>query len=374
MIRYYYESFYYEFIGLPIVIQIAIITIIVFTTFNISLLLFFSIKKLRKKRIRPINKTDRCYRVLERLVTTRKELTLENLNSNLTEFKASCSLSPQEIIDILVNISIVKDKTFNHYNARNVSQMFLLGEFWDEILTNGSLQKKMKALTEVIELNASISESTLTALVYCKNHELRKRARIAQIHISQHDPFRFFEEEFDREFTEWDKLKIHNILRHRDESAIPNFARWIPSIANEDLQCLFIYEIGFYKQIENMDFVYNLFCSTKSDKVKIEILKTLNLLGITDYKDRLIEMYPVCSDRVQKSMIKNFNDVSNDKRILKFYLWAFEHTFETELKILIGKVILNSGETGGKVLNHLENKAKGFDRLIFDHVRNPLLN
>jgi len=231
----------------------------------------------------------------------------------------------------------------------------------------------MTALEEIIELNASISESILSTLVYHKNNELRKRARIAQIHLSQHDPFKFFSEEFDKDFTAWDKIKIHDILLKKPLKTIPNFARWIPVIKNEKLQCLFIYEIGHYKQIENRHFLFDYFKKTTNDMVKIECLKTLEILGISEFKTKFLHIYPLCSEEVQLHLTLALKKVANDPETLKFFIKAFDKTYETNLKIALGKAIYNSGPVGKKAISVIEKNAEGFDLLVFEHVKNPLL-
>ncbi len=374
---FYFDKFYYYFLTYPLVIKIATIFIIVFIIFNCSLLIYFlvlQLKKIFKKKAVKINKKNKTYQIFEQISVHKKKIPYEDIVSNLNNFKATCKESADEIIAILLDVKKNHPIDFNYFNAQGLSRLFDLGKHWDNNLSSGNLTTKMRSLDEVINLNASISESILSTLVYHNNHELRKRARLAQIHLSLHDPFRFFEEEFDIHFTDWDKLKIHNILKRRTISTIPNFARWIPNIKNDELISLFIFEIGFYKQYENREFLFDLFKIAKSDIVKVEILETLKILGIEEYKDDFTKLYPICSEKVQKSIVKNLSSITDDNKLLRFYVMAFEKTFETELRVEIGKVIFNSGLNGKKTIEILHNKSVGFDRLIFEHVKNPLLN
>jgi hypothetical protein len=375
LLRYYFDYFKFNFETFPLVIRIATTIILIFLTFNLFLIITLLVKKFlnRKKDKLEFDKQSKCFRLLETIVTYETNITYEVLQQKQSSFKETCGSNNKKIIKILLAIKSDFPEKFNYYNLQSISRLFDLGKFWDEHLSKGTLKQKIESLDEIIELNASISESILSTLVYHKNNELRKRARIAQIHLSQHDPFRFFEEEFDKDFTEWDKIKIHNILLHRPIKTIPNFARWIPKIKNEDLQCLFVYEIGYFLQYENRDFLFDFFKNTTSDKVKIQCLKTLDLLGIKSYKERLIKLYPISSEEVQLSIIESLKNIRNENEVLKFFIDAFEKTYKTNLKIAIGKTIYQSGENGKKVVNILENRVLGFDRLILAHIKNPLL-
>ena len=374
-LKYYYDYFNFNFDTYPLVIRIAITIILLFFVFNIIMVTSLLIKKFidRKKSKEDIDKNSKCYRILETIVTHNSNVTYETLLEKLDSFKEDCGADSKKIIKILLSVKSSYPDEFNYYNSQSIGRIFDLGTYWDDHLSKGSLKQKMEALDEITELNASISESILSTLVYHKNNELRKRARIAQIHLSQHDPFRFFEEEFDEDFTEWDKIKIHNILLHRPVKTIPNFARWIPRIKNEDLQCLFIYEIGYFLQFENNDFLFDFFKNSNSDKVKVQCLKTLDILGIQKYKERLIKVYPICSEDVQLHIVESLRNIRNENEVLKFFVDAFEKTYETNLKIAIGRTIYQSGRNGERVVDVLESRVDGFEKLIFEHVKNPLL-
>jgi hypothetical protein len=295
------------------------------------------------------------------------------LQSDFPSIKAKCHPNQKDIIYEMLTIRHEFPAEFNYENFLSLSRLFNLTAYWDAKLSHRSLKVKLENLQHIIDLRATISESVLATLVYHKNNELRKKARIAQIHLSQHEPFKFFDEEFDKDFTVWDKIKIHDILLHRPVQTIPNFIRWIPKVKNENLQSLFIYEIGHYNQVENKEFLYDFFKMTPSDEVKIQIIKTMKILGIEEMAHNLIRQYNAVSENVQLAIINNLKHVQTDKFLLPFYVHAFEKAYETDLKLALGEAIYSSEVNGQRVIEVLERKAKGFDSLIFEHVKNPLL-
>ncbi len=362
---------------MPMVIRIAVITTILF----ILLLIFYGILSLvnyyvrkRRERREEIRKDNSdCYTVLKEILTFEEVISFESLQRDFDEIKARCHPRQKDIVYEMLVIKREFPDQFNYENLQSLSRLFNLTPYWDEKLTSKSMKVKMENLQNIIELRATISESVLSTLVYHKNSELRKKARIAQIHLSQHDPFRFFDEEFDKDFTVWDKVKIHDILLHRPIQTIPNFIRWVPKVKNENLQALFIYEIGFYNQIENKEFLYDFFKMTPSDQVKIQIIETMKILGIEDMAYNLIRNYNAVSENVQLAIINNLKHVQTDKFLLPFYVHAFEKAYEPGLKLALGEAIYASEINGHRVIEVLERDAKGFDHLIFEHIKNPLL-
>lgn len=373
----FFENLYYKFIVMALVIRIALII----TIFLIFLLLFFAFlglvnyyikKKYEIKEVERKRNSD-CHTVLTEILTDEEIIPYNDLQYNFESIKARCH---PELSDIIYEMLIIKNEfpfQFNYDNLQSLARLFKLTTYWDEKLTDRSLKVKMQNLQNIIDLKANISESILSTLLYHKNSELRKKARIAQIHLSQHEPFKFFDEEFDKDFTVWDKSKIHDILLNKPTQTIPNFVRWIPKVKNVNLQSLFIYEVGYYNQVENKEFLFDYFKLTPSDEVKIQIVETLNKLGIESVAHNLVAQYGACSENVQLCIINNLKHIQSDPLLLPFYVRAFEKAYETDLKLALGEAIYKSEKNGQRVIEVLERDSKGFDYLIFEHIKNPLL-
>lgn len=373
----FFENLYYKFIVMALVIRITVVVSI----FLILLLLFFAVLSLVnyyiKKRF-DIKESERkknsdCYTVLAGILTNPEAIPYSDLQYDFATIKARCHPELPDIIYEMVQIKNEFPFQFNYENLQSLARLFKLTTYWDEKLTDKSLKVKMENLQTIIDLRANISESILSTLLYHKNSELRKKARIAQIHLSQHEPFKFFDEEFDKDFTIWDKSKIHDILLNKPTQTIPNFVRWIPKVKNVNLQSLFIYEVGFYKQTENIEFLFDFFKTTPSDEVKIQIVETMNMLGIESMAHNLIKQYSSCSENVQLCIINNLKHIQTDPLLLPFYVRAFERAYETDLKLALGEAIYSTERNGQRVIEVLERDAKGFDYLIFEHIKNPLL-
>lgn len=372
-----FENLYYKYAAMPLVVRIAVITTILF----ILLLIFYAIlsfvnyfiNKRAERHEEQRKKNSDCYVVLKEILTYDEVIPFKTLEDDFENIKERCHKEKEDIIYEMLVVKREFPTQFNYENLQSLSRLFVLTPYWDAKLTDKSLKVKMENLQNIIDLRATISESVLSTLVYHKNSALRKKARIAQIHLSLHEPFKFFDEEFDKDFTVWDKINIHDILLHRSVNSIPNFIRWVPKVKNEKLQAMFIYEIGHYNQIENKEFLYDFFKITPSDEVKIQIIETMKVLGIEDMAYNLIRQYNANSESVQLAIINNLKHIQTDKFLLPFYVHAFEKAYETDLKLALGEAIYTSEVNGHRVIEVLERNAKGFDQLIFEHIKNPLL-
>lgn len=362
---------------MSLVIQITL----VITIFSLLLVLFFAALTLVNYHVRKQNNIKEkkrksnsdCYTVLAEILTKADAIPYTSLQNDFASIKARCHTYLPDVVYELLIIKEEHPDQFNYENLQSLARLFKITTYWDEKLSDKSLKVKMINLQTIIDLRANISESVLATLLYHKNSELRRKARIAQIHLSQHEPFKFFEEEFDKDFTVWDKSRIHDILLHKPTQTIPNFVRWISKVKNVHLQSFFIYEIGHYKQVENKEFLFEFFKTTISDEVKIQIVETLNMLGIENMVNNLIDQYGACSENVQLCIITNLKHIQTNPLLLPFYVRAFENAFETNLKLALGEAMYSSEKNGRRVIEVLERNAKGFDYLVFEHIKNPLL-
>ena len=158
-------------------------------------------------------------------------------------------------MDLLFELT--KDlKSYNQSNLDHIIDYYNGKAYLEKELKKANLKNKIIAMQFVLELRVNIAESVISAFLYHKKSDLRKLARLTYIFISNHDPFRFFDEEFDKNFTELDKIKIHNILQRRKDKIQPNYAQWIERTKNINLNVL-VYEIGYYKQQENINYLKN---------------------------------------------------------------------------------------------------------------------
>ncbi|WP_421498060.1 hypothetical protein [Flavobacterium columnare] len=368
------KDFYFSISELPPVLQLAMVLSFVFICVYIITFLNLIYLNWEKKSVAIQKKTLNLIYLqkIKEIVYSPKEYTLEDIKlvfENKKDFKKTHKLLITETIIEL----IAEDEVYDLHNFNEILYFFDLKSFWEERLLKGNLKTKLEGLAQIIKLRLTISESVIISLVYDKNEALRKKARKAYIYLSKHDPFRFFNEDFDSEFTEWDKIQIHEILLKRAKEFIPNFAQWITRTENIDLKCFFIYETSFYKQQENLPFLLTLLTQTTNSKVRKALIEAIGVLQNNNIEDALIANYDFEPISVQHSIIKTVTETKPDNG-LEFLRSAFYKTFDTSLKIRIGRAIYNYDNEGVNLINEMESKIDdGFENLIFKHIKNPLI-
>lgn len=373
-IIFFFRSLYFSISDLSPVLQLAIVLSMLFVfvyTFTFLELIYLNWKNDRMLHQKKVLNLLYLQKIKE-IVFSSKNIDLEGIKlvfENQKEFKKRHKLLITDTIIELVN----NNEVYNEYNYNEILYFFDLKSFWEKRLLKGNNKTKLEGLSKIINLRLSISESVIISLVYDKNESLRKKARKAYIYLSKYDPFRFFNEDFDAEFTEWDKIQIHEILLKRSKEFTPNFAQWIKRTENNDLKCFFIYETAFYKQYENLPFLLTFLTQTTNPKVRKSLVEAIGTLQNNNIDDALISNYDFEPLVVQHSIINTIKE-TKPKLALEFLESAFYKSYDTSLKISIGKAIFNYDQTGKTLIDEMESKIDdNFQKLIFEHIKNPLI-
>ena len=87
--------------------------------------------------------------------------------------------------------------------------------FWEKRIRYSSYDKKKEALLVIGEFDNGVNTGILSKSMFHKNKEIRKVARDLYTKLDRYNPFRFMEENFDEEFTQLDKLRLHSTLIKR---------------------------------------------------------------------------------------------------------------------------------------------------------------
>lgn len=371
---YYLKNIYYTVGTYPLILRIASVLILFFCVvylFTLSQLFFVQWKYKKNNRINRKLK-DGLPVLIEKILFDTEQWDSMMVENAFFEFKIS-KFVQNNVTDLLADL-LEKSESYNLFNYNQIIYHFDLKLFWEKRLLKGNVHQKIKALAKIISIRLVISESVIISMVYHKNSLVRKKARRAYIFLSPHDPFRFFNEDFDNDFTEWDKVQIHEILLLRSKDRCPNFAQWIKRTENLDLKCFFIYETAFFNQQENLPFLITLLSQTNDYKLRQSLIEAIGKLQKNKLEEEVISNYDFEPIFIQKSIIESIHRSLPDDG-LEFLETAFYKSYDVELKIAIGKAIANYKDRGVNVLERMEKKNEDqFQDLIFKHIKNPLIS
>lgn len=310
------------------------------------------------------------------VITSDKVMTTGDFDRLFDDKIGKLSKADKKIISTILSSMYKEDLTINPVNNRKLLDYIGLIHFWEKQLKQGSRMQKQNSLRRFDDLNAKISGSSLTMLAYDTNAFLRKRSRAIYVSHTPNDPFRFFEENFDKEMNEWDRIDLHHALKERsNNSELPNLSRWLQSSDDLDFKCFLIKEIAFFNQQDNCPMLRQMLLEEdKNFSLKESCIKALGELKYKKVERDLIEMYHTQPQRIKDCIIRTIGQLATGEA-LQFLISVYKEAVEDEKKLVILSVINNYGEEGRRSLAMLkeEEKQTTFSLLMFEHVTNSLL-
>ena len=366
-VEYYYELFQINSLFLKILYTLVFI-LSCLCAYNI----LFLIKKHFKRR-----KTQRRVAYLRREYFERiKEILLTEQVFSSSEFHNYLGVSSYDngFKRELTNLILEIIDTYPQVNKKNYELLLeelKLKKFWEEELLNGSKKRKERALRKIKGLNLVIAESVIIPMTTIKNSILRRKARSLYIYISKNNPFKFFDNDFDDQFSEWDNIEIHEILSKKPEETIPNFIHWVQNhSAGEALKSFLVYEMGCYGQKEASPYLLKMIESSGM-KLRQQIIRTLGVLQYKEAATFLMGIYPVQPSFIQEEILKTLGEFAQEDS-LPFVENAVVTTHNVETKMQGLYTLLCFGKSGKAIFERLKAQAKPQELLAFEHVENPL--
>src|SRR5690625_548783 len=282
--KYYYYYYSSLFAGYPFVIKIAVLIIFLLLFFTVmSLFRFFFIRHnqlLEKKRKA---KVDDLYR--EKLITllyfSFKEVSVTELKEDKELVEPKKGWQKRMLTDLILVLKA--DKSFemdggifqnkNYYNLLTYTKLF---EYWVSEMSSTNSNKAIRALRMANEIGEGIQGSVFSRAVYHRKGYLRKFARMTYTRFDSHEPYKFLEQDFDDQFNEFDKKRLHYTLNEMNkEHPIPLLTKWISQTTKKNYKCFLIKEMGFFRQYEGIPYLINLFESEPDLTIQCQIIETL---------------------------------------------------------------------------------------------------
>lgn len=366
-VEYYYELFQINSLFLKILYTLVFI-LSCLCAYNI----LFLIKKHFKRR-----KTQRRVAYLRREYFERiKEILLTEQVFGSSDFHNYLGVSSYDngFKRELTNLILEIIDTYPQVNKKNyelLMEELKLKKFWEEELLNGSKKRKERALRKIKGLNLVIAESVIIPMTTIKNSILRRKARSLYIYISKNNPFKFFDNDFDDQFSEWDNIEIHEILSKKPQETIPNFIHWVQNhSAGEALKSFLVYEMGCYGQKEASPYLLKMIESSGM-KLRQQIIRTLGVLQYKEAATFLMGIYPVQPSFIQEEILKTLGEFAQEDS-LPFVENAVVTTHNVETKMQGLYTLLCFEESGKAIFERLKAQAKPQELLAFEHVENPL--
>lgn len=230
--------------------------------------------------------------------------------------------------------------------------------------------RKVRALTEFMEMEIPVADVTLLPLTNSHNRELRAAARHAYIKLSKNEPFKFFDVVTDP-LLMWDQVELFRIITTTEHIAIPNFARWVTYSNNKSVVSFCLLLITHYNQLPAVPAVINLL-DTKDHYLRTDAIRCLGKLRVPDVEDRLVSMYSSQPLHCQIAILKAVGRISSGRHV-DFLKQEFLHSTNFDLRKNAAKSLVKNEWIASQVLQELLDTADPESLRILKHCMNPLI-
>lgn len=366
------------FQGAPLAIQLAMIFIIIAA--SITLLAYLSILR---NRYRGYQRARRLASLLPTLDNLIIEEVLANPDPLANTHPDRVQLNLEEFWKLPLDKKWARQATTDriiHFrrNVRGNAGHLLRGLYLQLELDKDNIkqmkspkwERKVRALTEFINMDIPISDVSILPLTNSHNRELRAAARHAYIKLSKNEPFKFFDVVTDP-LLMWDQVELFRIITTTEDIAIPNFARWVTYSSNKSVVSFCLKLIIHYNQLPAVPAVKKLL-DTKDHYLRADAIHCLGKLRVPDVEDTLVTMYSSQPLHCQIEILKAVGRIGTGKHI-DFLKQEFLHSTDFDLRKSAAKSIVKNEWIAGQVLQELLDTADPGSLLILKHCMNPLI-
>ncbi|MBO9729976.1 MAG: HEAT repeat domain-containing protein [Chitinophaga sp.] len=366
------------FQGAPLAIQLAMIFIVITTV--ITLLAYVSILRNRFRGYQRAKRLGKLLPLLDNLIV---EEVLANQDPLAQTQPDAVQLNLESFYQLPLHKKWARQATTDriiHFRrnvrgnpGRLLRTLYLQLELdKDNVkqMKSSKWERKVRALTEFIEMDIPIADVTILPLTNSHNRELRAAARHAYIKLSKNEPFKFFDVVTDP-LLMWDQVELFRIITTTEDIAIPNFARWVTYSSNRSVVSFCLKLIVHYNQLPAVPAVKQLL-DTKDHYLRAEAINCLGKLRVPDIEDKLVYMYSSQPLQCQIEILKAIGRIGGGQHI-DFLKQEFLHSTNFDLRKSAAKSIVKNESIANKILQELLDTADPGRLLILKHCMNPLI-
>lgn len=363
--------FIYKIKTFPIIIQITIVSTVIFIIFIFVLMLIIYVIRRRHNGFQKTIKKNvpEIVKLFDSILFTDKNYKEKEIFSN---FENIVDKVNRESLDIAVGV-LVDFKNDGRDSDKYTQIINALGiiEHLQRKFDSSYNSEKIDAFQEAFVLDLNKFDSKILRHAYSKNKVIRSEARNSQLALSINDSYRFFDE-MDRNLNKWDEIELLQYLKlQKARGNLEGLGKWINYSKNDSLVVFLIKMVGFFKQKGNKEILIEKL-EDDNELVRSETILTLGELGVIEIEQELINRYYTEPETCQVAIVKTLRKFNTGKS-LKFLEEIFKNSNNIDTKKIIADAILNYSYEGKITFQNLKNILTGFDQTILKHIENPLI-
>lgn len=368
----YIEHYWISLSSFPFVIQVAIFFIMFSCLATLTLMItVFVVRRDKERRERIVQELrPRIFSFLRNILMSKDEYSDTEIRSLFIENFGQ--LTKKIYISLIPTLEDVvkQDKhRLDSINYRNVINGLKIDEYLEKRLDFSNTRVRLRAFQSLSRLDLTISDSKILPHTYARNSSLRKESRASYVGVSNNDPFKFFDQ--DNDMNQWDQISLLSQFELHHKDNLPNFSKWIKYSKDNAQIIFFIKLVAYFEQETSVSTVIE-FLNHEDHLVRKEAILTLGKMRVKDIEARLIRMYFTQPFVCQTAIIEAISYIASGRQI-GFLKSAWEMASSHELKKLVAEVIFLYDKMGKTLIDELSVKETGFNKLVLEHVQNPLI-
>ena len=325
---------------------------------------------------------DKEERIEEQLYPKQRAFILQNLASHellisenvLTKYTEEIGKLNNKTYDPLITAfeDIIKDgkDVIENKNYRSIITGHKNEEFLIKKLDFSNTRTRLRTFQSLSVLDLTVPDSSILPHTYSKNSFLRKESRSSYLAISNHDPFKFFDQQ-DNNLNYWDQINLLEQLEAHHKHNLPNFSKWIKYSKNNSQLIFIIKAVSYFNQRISIPALTNLL-DTADHEVRKEAIIALGEMRVVEIEEKLKAMYHHQPVSCQNAIIEAVSAISSGDS-LAFLKGIYVGANNLDTKKLIAEVIYKYNTEGQTHIDKLHLFEVGFNKLILEHIKNPLI-
>ncbi len=232
-------------------------------------------------------------------------------------------------------------------------------------------EKKIKAVSELTQMDIQISDVTILPLTNSTNPALRAAARNAYIQLSKNEPFKFFDVATEP-ILPWDQLELFKIITTTKDIAIPNFSRWVSYSTNKSVVSFCLKLIAHYDQQSAIPAVMELL-NNKDHYFRADAINCLGKLTAEVAEEKLVRIYNTQPLACQLEILKAIGRIGSGK-YLDFLKSEFLFSSNFDVRMNAARSIIKHNTPASRsLIDELKETTHDENRQIISHCQNPLI-
>jgi len=368
--NYYYYYLSSLFAGFPMVVKIALALVLIMGLLYLASWVRIGFLAYVNKRDEKRNKGAKKYR--EKLFSILKDpqniqedtvLSLMEITPPIKDWmKAQFS---EYIVDSMDEPGI------NLTNMGTILRALRIPEYWKSELDSGNISKKWKSIRMLDSISPYVASSIISKKANSEKKDLGNYAKSVFAKFDSHDAFKFLEDASGNQFTQLDKMRIHNSLKQRPpQEVLPHLINTAINTDDDEYRIFLIREVGLTGISEGVEPLVDLYKESKNPEIRAQIVQTLSLLNYRAAIPVFIKDYHFSKLQVQEEIIEGLGCMGGPES-LEFLEKIYSQTNNKELlvKILRNIYTIEANSANPTIFKKLQTENKGdFDQKAFTYI------